>query len=205
MSGDPAGLSPGERPAGIVGGAEGGEEALRYSLVSIWLHWLIAAFVLINLFLGFYHGDFGKAATPWLMFFHKSTGITVLGLTVARILWRLVNRPPPFDRALRRWEANLARSIHLLFYALLLILPLTGWAATSSGGRDTSYFGLFDIGLLPVSRSESAHELFEEVHEVLGKLMIGLILLHVAGAVKHHLQGHRHLIGRMAPWLYRRA
>ncbi len=56
---------------------------------------------------------------------------------------------------------------------------------------------------LPVPRSDDAHDVFETAHELLAKAMLGLILLHVAGAAKHHLQGHRHLTARMAPWLGR--
>jgi cytochrome b561 len=183
--------------------ALGGEEALRYSRVAMWLHWIITALVVTNLLLGLYHDDFGKPAEVWIMFYHKATGLTVLALTLARLAWRLGHRPPPFDPVMKRWEVRLAGLIHGLFYVLLLAIPITGWILTSTNGRVTSWFGLFDVAPLPVSRARDVHELFEEVHEILGKLMIGLIVLHVAGAAKHHLDGHRHLIGRMAPWLYR--
>ncbi len=185
-AGDPVGLS-----------------AMRYSRVAMWFHWTIAALAVLNIFLGFYHEDFGKAARAWMMFIHKSTGVTVLGLSLARLLWRLGHRPPPFDAVLRPWEATLARITHWLFYGLLIAIPITGWMLSSTSDRPIDFFGLFEIGTLPVSRSHAMHETMEEVHELLGKLMIGLILLHVAGALKHHLQEHRHLIGRMGPWLYR--
>lgn len=181
-----------------------GQSAMRYSRGAMWFHWTIATLILLNLPLGFFHDDFGPAARAWMMVFHKATGITVLALSVARLLWRLGHRPPPFDAAMHPWEALLARLTHWLFYLLMLALPLTGWMLSSSGGRAIDYFGLFEIAPLPVSRSEGAHDLFEGLHERLALAMIGLILLHVAGAAKHHLQGHRHLIGRMAPWLYRR-
>lgn len=181
-----------------------GEEAARYTRVAIWLHWLIAALLIGNLLVGLYHDSFGRPAAAWLMWFHKATGLVVLALTVARLAWRLGHRPPAFDPVLKRWERGLAHAIHWLFYAMLIAIPLSGWLVASTGGRPfTSFFGLFDVPPLPVARSEESHELFEEVHELLGKAMIGLVLLHVAGAVKHHLEGHRHLIGRMAPWLYR--
>jgi cytochrome b561 len=180
-----------------------GEETARYTRVAIFLHWLIAALLIGNLFLGLYHEDFGKAATPWMMFFHKAIGISVLALTLVRLAWRLTHRPPAFDPVLKRWERGLAGFIHWLFYFMLIAIPLTGWLLSSSSGRATNYFGLFEIPPLPVSRGEDAHDLFEGLHEWLGKAMIGLVLLHVAGALKHHFSGHRHLIGRMAPWAYR--
>ena len=178
-------------------------ERLRYSRVAMWLHWIIAALVVVNLLLGFYHEDFGKAARSWMMFFHKSIGVTVLALTLARLAWRLGHRPPPFDAVLAPWEAVMARIVHWLFYFFLMAIPLTGWMLSSSSDRPIDYFGLFEIGTLPVSRGDDAHDLFEELHELAAKLMLGLIALHLLGALKHHLQGHRHLIGRMGPWLYR--
>jgi len=179
-----------------------GEETARYTGVAIALHWIIAALLIANIALGFGHESFGKAATPWLMFFHKAIGMTVLGLTLARLAWRLGHRPPAHDAVLKAWERGLASFIHWLFYAMLVAIPLTGWLLSSTGGRVTSFWGLFDIAPLPVPKS--SRDLYEGAHELLGKLMIGLVLLHVAGALKHHLEGHRHLIGRMAPWAYRR-
>ena len=176
----------------------------RYSRVAIWLHWIIAALIALNLLLGFFHEDFEKPVRAAMMNVHKSTGFAILVLTLARIAWRLGHRPPPFDPVLRPWEVSLARLIHGLFYVFLILMPISGWLVVSSGGRPvTGFFGLFDIGPLPVSRAEDTHELFEEVHEWLAYAGLGLIALHVAGALKHHLGGHRHLIERMAPWAWR--
>ncbi|HYE29437.1 MAG TPA: cytochrome b [Allosphingosinicella sp.] len=172
----------------------------RYSRVAAWFHWIIAALVLLNLLLGFFHEDFDKPVRSAMMNVHKATGLTILALTVARIAWRLGHRPPPFDPVLQRWEAGLARVVHALFYVLLLALPLSGWILVSTSGRVTSWFGLFEVGPLPVSRAEDVHDTVEDVHGWFGYFMLVLIALHVAGALKHHVQGHRHLIGRMAPW-----
>lgn len=180
-----------------------GLATLRYTRGAIAFHWLIAALVAVNLLLGFLNDDLGRAARAWLMFFHKATGITILALSVARLGWRLGHRPPAFDAVLAGWERALARLVHALFYVLLIGLPLSGWLLSSSSGRATDWFGLIDIPPLPVSRSDDAHDALEDAHEWIAKGMIGLILLHVAGALKHHLQGHRHLIGRMAPRLRR--
>ena len=180
-----------------------GEEAARYTRVAVSLHWIIAALLIGNIALGLFHDSFGKAATPWMMFFHKAIGLSVLALSLARLAWRLTHRPPAFDPVLQRWERGLAHFIHWLFYFMLIAIPLTGWLLSSSSNRATNFFGLFEVPPLPVSRSDDAHDLWEDLHEVLGKAMIGLVLLHVAGALKHHFGGHRHLMGRMAPWLYR--
>ena len=175
----------------------------RYSRVAIWLHWIIAALVFLNLAIGFFHEDFDKPVRSAMMNVHKATGLTILALTLARLGWRLGHRPPAFDAVMKRWEVGLARLIHGLFYLLLIVMPFSGWLVVSSSGRATSWFGLFEVAPLPVSRAEDVHEFFEEVHELLAYAALVLIALHVAGALKHHLEGHRHLIGRMAPWAWR--
>lgn len=174
---------------------------LRYSRGAIWFHWIIAALVVANLALGLTYEEFGRDLRPTLMGVHKSIGITILALSIARLGWRLTNRPPAFDPVLARWEAALARLTHWLFYALLIAIPLSGWLLGSYNGRGVIWFWLVDLGTLPVGKDHDLHEFWEEAHGLLAYAMIGLIALHVAGALKHHLQGHRHLVGRMAPWM----
>jgi cytochrome b561 len=174
----------------------------RYSTVAIWLHWIIAALIVVNLLLGLYHEDFARPVRAWMMFFHRSIGISVLVLSLARLAWRLGHKPPAFDPVLKKWEIGLATFIHWLFYLLLIAIPISGWLLSSTNGKPFSFFGLFDMPLLPL-RGHDAHEVMEGAHEILGKAMIGVIALHLAGAFKHHFDGHKHLIGRMAPWAYR--
>ena len=178
-------------------------ETVRYSRVAMWLHWIIAALIIANLLLGFFRTEFDRDARAWVMFFHKSTGLAILLLSLWRLVWRVRHRPPPFDPALQPWEALLARAAHAMFYVLMFVIPLTGLLVVSKSGRPTSFFGIVNVPALPFGRSEEAHEFWEGVHGILGYVILALIVLHVAGAVKHHLQGHRHLIGRMGPWLYR--
>lgn len=174
----------------------------RYSRVAVWLHWIIAFLIVANLLLGFYREEFDRPVRAVIMGWHKSIGFTVIALTLTRILWRFTHRPPPFDPAMKKWEAGLARLVHGLFYLLLLAIPLSGWLIVSTGERinPTNFYWLFKIGPLPVTPGEDLHELAEEVHEWLGYAMLVLLALHVGGAVKHHLEGHRRLIGRMSPW-----
>jgi cytochrome b561 len=174
----------------------------RYSRVAIWLHWVLAALIVVNLLLGFFHEEFARPVRSAMMGWHKSLGFTVIALTLVRILWRLTHRPPPFDPAMKGWEVGIARLVHGLFYLLLLAIPLTGWLIVSSGEKvnPTNFYWLFKIGPLPVTPGEGLHDFAEEAHELLGYAMLVLLLLHVGGAAKHHFDGHRHLIGRMLPW-----
>lgn len=177
--------------------AMAGQEAARYTRVAVLLHWLIAALLVANLLVGFFHEDFDKPARAALMGFHKSTGIAILALSLARLAWRLSHRPPAQDAAMRGWERSLARLTHILFYVLLIGMPLTGWLMSSTGSRPVGlWYGLFDLPSLPAAKE--SHELWEESHELLGYGMLLLLVLHVGGALKHHFEGHRDMIRRMS-------
>ena len=192
--------------AGAAGAAALDYGGARYSRGAVTLHWIIAALILVNLFLGFFHEEFARPTRAAMMGWHKSIGLAVLALTLVRLFWRFGHRPPAFDPVLKPWERGLARAVHALFYLLLFAIPVSGWLLVSTGTRvnPTSFFWLFNIGPLPVTPGEEIHDFAEEAHELLGYGMLLLVVLHVGGALKHHLDGHRHLIGRMAPWLYRR-
>lgn len=176
----------------------------RYTRGAIWLHWIVAALVLVNLAIGLLHDsvlDGVRGAIP----LHKSIGFTVLVLTLGRIGWRLAHRPPPLPSALSRWERTGARATHAAFYALLLAMPLSGWAMGSAGREaryPTRWFGLFDVPHLPVSAANA--EAGDSAHLVLGYLMAALVVLHVAAALRHHFLLRDGVLARMAPVLARR-
>jgi cytochrome b561 len=135
------------------------------------------------------------------MTLHKSFGFTVLVLSIARLGWRLTHRPPRADAVLKRWEATLAGLTQWLFYGLMIALPVTGWVLSSGGGRATNFYWLVRIPALAVSKATGKE--FGGFHEYLGWTMLALLLLHIAGALTHQLQGHRQVLGRMIPRMLR--
>lgn len=176
----------------------------RYSRGAIWFHWIIAALIAVNLAIGLLHEsllDGVAGAIP----LHKSIGLSVLALTLARIGWRLTHRPPRLPVELPAWERAAARASHVAFYALLLLLPLSGWAMGSAGREaryPTRWFGLFDVPHLPVSAQTAA--LGDGAHTVLGYAMAVLVVLHVAAALRHHFVLRNAVLGRMLPGVPRR-
>lgn len=161
----------------------------RYSGIAILFHWTIAALVLVNLWIGLIGGSMPA---------HKAIGITVLVLTLGRIGWRLGHRPPPLPSGTPGWERMAAHATHLLFYLLLIVLPLSGWAMVSGAKRNPlDWFGLFPIPYLPIPPS-LAH-LGHEAHELLGFAMLGLVVLHVAAALRHHFLLRDGVLLRMLP------
>lgn len=179
----------------------------RYGLVAMILHWLIALAVIAMLTLGFVMGEVREGSPLQFQLFqwHKSIGITILLLTVLRLAWRLMNRRPPFPPTMRPWERTLARLTHFAFYALLFALPLTGWAmvSTSPLAIPTLLYGVVPWPHLPwlaeVRDPEAVEAALSETHELLAFTMIALLLLHVAGALRHHFILHDTVLRRMLP------
>lgn len=172
----------------------------RYSAGAIVFHWLIAALIIANIVVVLVTDGMAPSIRVPAITFHKATGITVLVLTVGRILWRIAHRPPPLPPTVRRWEAHLAHAVHWAFYALMIALPLSGWIWMSIGGRKPfSWYGLFGLPLLPLPQDKPLAGSFHEAHEIMGYAMIALIVLHVAGALKHQFFDSRGFLFRMVP------
>jgi cytochrome b561 len=180
---------------------EPGATPSRYSGGAIFFHWLIAALIIANIAVALVTDDWEGPARAAAMQFHKATGFTVLLLSLLRVLWRLLHRPPPFPAEIRRWEAIGARAAHWLFYVLMIVLPLTGWLMISAAAerRPFNWYGLFGLPYLPVQGNKALGGFSHEAHEVLGYVMIALIALHVAAALKHHFADRTRLIARMWP------
>jgi cytochrome b561 len=177
------------------------ERGDRYSRGAIAFHWAIAALVIFNLVVGLFHDVMPRS---WgVMPIHKSVGMAVLLLTLGRIGWRLAHKPPHLPEPFPAWEKAAAHTVHFLLYALLLILPLTGWLMGSNPEkpRPVNWFGLFEIPVLPATPAiaHNAHD----AHGLLGYLMTALVLIHVAAALRHHFLLRDNVLARMAPGLRR--
>ena len=185
-----------------------GNSPTRYGTIAMTLHWLIALAVIAMLVIGKIMADLDNDDPNrfTLIQFHKSTGLTILFLTLLRIGWRLTNAVPPLPVAMRTWERWAAHSTHFVFYVLLLTIPLSGWtiASSSSLGIPTVWFGMFEVPNLPGIQDapdrKDLHKQAQEMHELLGNLMILLFLLHVGAALKHHFWDRDSVLRHMLPF-----
>ena len=175
-----------------------GGERTRYTTVAIWLHWLIAVLVLYNLTSGL----LADSAPKWLNLFawHKASGISILFLSLARLVWRLTHRPPPLP-AMPRWQVGAAHALHWTFYALIILMPLSGWFFSSAAEkrRPLTFFDLFDIPYLPVAQSAHGGDTAFAFHEYAGWIMAALVIVHIAAALKHHFVDRDRTLVRMMP------
>lgn len=182
----------------------------RYTSVAIALHWAIALLIVGLLTVGWVMdalpGGPGSPKTAIIQL-HKSLGITVLLLTIARIIWRVMNPPPP-GPSMPALQKLLAGSVHVLLYAVMLLMPLSGWIMASAeiDKHETLFFGTTPfyapgVGALPAGARESLAEVSEAVHHNLAWLLAALLALHVAAALKHQFVDRDSLLARMAPGL----
>jgi cytochrome b561 len=167
----------------------------RYSAVAIAFHWTIAALVVVNLAIGLLHDALPRGSIS----LHKSIGLTVLALTLARVAWRLTHRPPPLPAATPRWQRATAHGVHWALYALMILLPLSGWVMVSANAtpRPLAWFGL-PVPLLPMS--PDIGPVLAARHAQLGWTMLALVVLHVGAALWHHLIRRDGTLARMAPF-----
>lgn len=158
----------------------------RYSLPAILLHWVQAGIVLWLLWRGWSMIDLPKGAERTAAYgLHKSLGLFALGLVVIRLGWRRMHRPPALS--IGGWEARLASLTHRALYVFLLVTPLAGYFASSFSTYPLKFFGIEvpKVGW----PDESINELFKWLHIIFAWGGAGLVVLHVAGALKHAFNG----------------
>lgn len=168
----------------------------RYSRAAIFLHWAIAALLAFQIAVGWALEDLGSHGF-FLYQWHKSVGMLILALTIARIAVRYWKpRPAKLEGG---WQGALASAVHVGLYAFMLGAPLTGWALVSTAKVTvpTLLFGILPLPHLPLPAA--SHALAENGHGLLAWLGIALFLLHVAGALRHHVMMGDGLIWRMIP------
>jgi cytochrome b561 len=181
----------------------------RYSAVAISLHWLIALGIIVNIALGLYFADLPRSDPDkfFLTQTHKSIGLTILVLSIIRVVWRLMNPVPPLPASMSPVTRFAAHATHFLLYVLIIAIPLSGWLLVSSSplGLPTMYFGWFAWPQLPyfsdlprVAKKMWSHE-FGTVHVYLAWSAIVLVTLHIVAALYHQFIRRDIVLGRMLP------
>lgn len=173
----------------------------RYNNVAVAIHWLSAALILFQIWLGFNFR--GSAPELQLFNWHKTIGVTILSLSLFRLFWRRTNPPPPYPEGFPKWERLAGVWNHRLFYLALIALPLTGLIAISTSKRATGPFtdlvGGIPFPLIP-GLPKSWHDPSEGVHEFLVFATLALLALHIGAALKHQFADRFRMSGRMPPF-----
>jgi len=173
--------------------------SLKYGLVAIFLHWIMAIIIISLLGLGLYMTQLPLSPEKIKLYgIHKEFGVLVLGLVILRVIWRLSNMNPLLPAYMPNWQKLAAYSAHFAFYIFMFAMPITGWILSSASGFPVSFFGLFTLPNL-VQSSENLRFLFGNIHQFLAYLFIATILLHIAGTLQHYVIYKHNLLRRMWP------
>ncbi|WP_434604414.1 cytochrome b [Pseudomonas sp. R1-7] len=148
------------------------------------LHWLMALMVIAMLFIGAGMVASVSERHAWLLQLHKPLGIAILLLVILRLLVRFTTQVPPLPADLPGWQALAAKASHVLLYALMLVLPLLGWAMISAAGDPVMLSESLRLpSILPADAQTFA--LLRKAHGYLAYLLFLTVLVHLAAALFH--------------------
>ncbi len=176
----------------------------RYTGVAMLLHWVLALALVALFFVGLYM--VGLPFSPQrlkLYNWHKWAGISVLILSLVRLVWRLTHPAPELPgkilAAMPNWQAKAHAATHGLLYLLFFVVPLIGWSYSSAAGFPIVLFGQFPLPDL-VSPDKALAALIKPWHQISALALAGLVVLHVAAALKHQWVDRDGLLNRMLPF-----
>jgi cytochrome b561 len=181
----------------------------RYSGVAIVLHWTIVVLITANVVLALSADHLPDALVRPDIDLHKSIGVTVLALAIARLAWRVGHKPPPLPETYPAWERWSAHGAHIALYVLIFALPLSGWLHDSAW-KDAPTHPMKLFWLVPFPRigwiahiqpaaKEHLHTVLFAIHTWLGYALYLVVGLHIAGALKHQFIDKEPELQRMLP------
>ena len=173
--------------------------APRYTAVAIVLHWFLAIAILLGFLIGLQESDapVSPSRLRWINY-HKWIGITILGLSLLRLLWRFSHRPPLPPRSMQPWQRKASDWVYRALYVFFFIVPIAGWAYSCADGFHVVYLGVIPLPDL-APKNKALADVLIEVHATLAWTLATLVGLHVAAALKHHFIDKDGLLLRM--WL----
>jgi cytochrome b561 len=172
---------------------------MRYSGLQIAIHWLTALLILSLFPMGLVMTRIGPGPTTNLLYeLHKSFGLLVLGLALLRVAIRLVRGAPPVVDTIPRWQKAAAHASHLALYLLIILVPLSGLAATSACCAPVNLFWTIPFTLPVEGGMEVARRIFL-VHNVLSMALAAILLVHAGAALHHHYVMRDETLRRMMP------
>ena len=174
------------------------KDVLSYSAGSKFFHWLIAIIVISMLSISFFLDDLPKLYQSLAFMIHKSFGLTVLFLMLVRLLWIQYHGKPKLPKTVAVWQKVLSRIVQYSLYVLLIAMALCGWIMSVAAERTPSLFGLFNMPL-PIEPNEALATWMDEAHKTIAWILIVIIGLHIAGAIKHHFIDKDNVLKRMLP------
>lgn len=177
----------------------------RYGAVTKAIHWLMALLILSLIPMGWiahqlpFDTDAELARKAWLFSLHKTLGVLAFFLAVLRIIWAISQPKPGLLNADKKLESWAADTVHWMLYGAMVVVPLSGWISHAAAAGFAPIWWPFGQGLPMVPKSTAVEHFFGALHWVSGRVLILSLLLHIAGAVKHHVIDRDATLRRMLP------
>ncbi len=173
-------------------------DVVRYSAGSKFFHWLMAIVVIGMLSFSFFLDDLPETYQSVAYMLHKSVGLTVLFLMFARFFWIQYCGKPALPSTVPGWQKIMSRIMQYSLYVLLISMAMCGWLMSVAAERVPTYFGMFRM-TLPIAPNKAFAKLMDQSHKTIAWVLIVIIVLHVAGAIKHHFIDKDNVLKRMLP------
>lgn len=172
--------------------------ATSWGAVTRLFHWGMLLLFIGIISVGFYMTDLPLGPKKLKVYaLHKSIGLTLLGLAVLRLLWRLGERRPALP-PMPAWQERAAAATHVALYVLMFVIPLSGWLYNSAAGFPLQWFHLVNLPALTAA-DPGLKAVAHEAHETGAITLIAIVLLHAAAALKHHFIDHDGTLRAMLP------
>ncbi|PIV33341.1 MAG: cytochrome B [Lysobacterales bacterium CG02_land_8_20_14_3_00_62_12] len=172
----------------------------HWGTLTKFFHWTIAVLVIATMVLGSWMTELAPSADKMRWYaLHKSIGLSILLLMLLRLLWRRFDQRPRPAPGLGPIASRVSRTVHASFYLLLIAMPISGWLYNSAANFPLRWFGWVHVPAL-VGADPMLKKIALSVHETLFWVILGLLVLHVAGALKHHFMDRDNSLRRMLPF-----
>lgn len=172
----------------------------QYGIITKLLHWFIALLIIIQFCVVYWVIWVLPEKSPTAGFLigdiHKPFGVLIFALGAVAILWRLLNKKPTFPNTMPTWEKIAAHLTHWLLYLAMLLMPITGVLMSEAAGYSVGFFGLFELPMV-IPTDKAASQFYFKMHEVISFVLLALVILHIAAALKHQLYDKDGILKRM--------
>ncbi len=171
----------------------------KYTKLAIWLHWIIGIAILVQLALGLFMVDLPRGTPERSYYFnlHKSLGVTIALFVLLRLWWRATHTPPTLQGIIPDWQVAASKLSHWVLYLCLILMPVSGFIASSYSKFGIKVWGLFEIASW--GEDKELREVWIEVHEVTMYVLVAVLVIHVLAALKHLLVDKDGVFQRMTP------
>jgi cytochrome b561 len=178
--------------------------AQNFSLVRRIFHWTIATLLLIQIPLAWYMIDLPLGTDKFSKYgLHKSIGMLLFVLAVSRLVWTLVSKRPALPATTPLYEKILAKLSQALLYALVILMPVTGWLMSSAANVPVVVFGLIRLPNL-VEPDKAFMEGMQSAHEIQSIILLMITTVHILAALKHHFVTRNNILCSMLPLVKKR-